>query len=362
MQGLRGRFQVEVLEKVVKQINNEYGKGAIMKLGSAPKSKMETISSGALTLDLALGGGFPKGRIIEIFGPESSGKTTLALHAIAEVQKRGGIACLVDAEHAFDHVYGKAIGIDIDELYLCQPESGEMALNTVDTLARSGVVSLVCIDSVAALTPKSEIEGEIGQSQVGAQARLMSTALRRLSTSAAQMGCTIIFLNQIRNKIGVLYGSPETTSGGQALKFYSSVRVDVRKRAELKQGDEKTGIHINAKVVKNKCAAPYRMAELDIMFGTGISVAGSILDAAESCGVVERRASYYYKDGVKLAQGREKTLQWLHENPQEMEEIERATRADVHGGPSDSNSQAEAGVEVVEDEGAEEDEPIAASA
>ncbi|CAD7698963.1 unnamed protein product [Ostreobium quekettii] len=333
-----------------------------MKLGCAPRSKIATTSSGALTLDLALGGGFPKGRIIEIFGPESSGKTTLALHAIAEVQKRGGIACLVDAEHAFDHVYGAGVGINIPELYLCQPESGEMALSAVDQLARSGVVSLVCIDSVAALTPKSEIEGEIGQSQVGAQARLMSMALRRLSTSASQMGCTIIFLNQIRNKIGVLYGNPETTSGGQALKFYSSVRVDVRKKAELKSGDEKTGIHITARIVKNKCAAPYRVAQLDIMFGTGIDVFGSVLDAAESCRVVERRASYYYWENVKIGQGREKTLQWLQENPQEMEKIERATRAAVYDGTSESDSRTEVPEGVDSDEISKEDEAVVANA
>lgn len=335
--------RVEALERVVKQINSEYGKGALMRLGSVPREKMETVPSGALTLDLALGGGYPKGRIIEIYGPESSGKTTLALHAIAEVQKRGGIACLVDAEHAFDHTYGTGIGINIDDLYLCQPESGDMALNTVDSLARSGAVSLVCIDSVAALVPKSEIEGEIGNSQLGAQARLMSQALRKLAKSAGTMGCTIIFLNQIRNKIGVVYGNPETTSGGQALKFYSSVRLDIRKRAELKQGDEKVGIHVDCKVVKNKCAAPYRVAGLDIMFGTGINTQASVLDAAESLDVVERKGSYYYRDGKRLGQGREKTLQYLEENPEEMEDIERATRTAMNATSAPDDTKTETG-------------------
>jgi recombination protein RecA len=310
----------------MKELNSRFGKGSIMKYSEKP-SKVECIPSGALTLDIALGGGFPKGRVIEIYGPESSGKTTLALHAMAAVQKAGGVACLVDAEHAFDPLYSKRAGVDVDNLIMCQPDSGEMALETVDQMIRSSAVDIICVDSVAALVPRAEIEGEIGNIQVGSQARLMSQALRKITTNASKCNTTVIFLNQLRMKIGVIYGNPEITSGGQALKFYASARLEVRRKQTIEgpKGDQ-VGIKVKAKVVKNKCAPPYKIAEFDIMFGSGISTLGCLLDAAEGTEVVQRKGSWYSYGDQKLAQGREKTLAMLEASKQLQQEIEAKTR------------------------------------
>ncbi|KAA6426532.1 MAG: Recombinase A (recA) [Trebouxia sp. A1-2] len=312
----------------MKDLNSRFGRGTVMQLGNAEPQRMECIPSGALTLDIALGGGFPKGRIIEVYGPESSGKTTLALHAMAAVQRAGGTALLVDAEHAFDAQYSKRAGLDTEKLMLCQPDSGEMALEVVDQTVRSSAVDIICVDSVAALVPRAEIEGEMGAHQVGTQARLMSQALRKLTANASKCNCTILFLNQLRHKVGVVYGNPEITSGGQALKFYASVRLEVRRKQTVEDSaGVGIGIKVKAKVVKNKCAPPYKIAEFDIMFGSGISSLGCLLDAAEGVDVVQRKGSWYSFGDQKLGQGREKTMAILAESKDMQSEIEAKTRA-----------------------------------
>ena len=297
-----------------------------MRLGDASRMRVETIGTGALTLDLALGGGYPKGRVVEVYGPESSGKTTLTLHAIAEVQKRGGVAAFVDAEHALDPVYAAALGVDIENLLVSQPDTGEMALEIVDQLVRSAAVDIVVIDSVAALTPRAEIEGEMGDLAVGAQARLMSQAMRKITGNIGKSGCTVIFLNQLRQKIGVTYGNPETTTGGNALKFYASVRLDIRRIQTLKRGTEEYGIRAKVKVAKNKVAPPFRIAEFDILFGRGISTLGCLLDLAEETGVVTRKGAWYSYEGDNIGQGRDNTIAWLEQNPDQVEVIEQLTR------------------------------------
>jgi recombination protein RecA len=288
--------------------------------------RVETISTGALTLDLALGGGYPKGRVVEVYGPESSGKTTLTLHAIAEVQKRGGVAAFVDAEHALDPVYAASLGVDIENLLVSQPDTGEMALEIVDQLIRSTAVDLVVVDSVAALTPRSEIEGEMGDHSVGSQARLMSQAMRKITGNIGKSGCTVIFLNQLRLKIGVVYGNPETTTGGNALKFYASVRLDIRRIQTLKRGTEEYGIRAKVKVAKNKIAPPFRIAEFDILFGKGISTLGCLLDMAEETNIVTRKGAWYSYEGDNIGQGRDNTITWLEENSDAKEVIEKLVR------------------------------------
>ncbi len=317
----------KALNLVLKQIERNFGKGAIMRLGDAAQMKVETIPSGALTLDVALGGGLPKGRIIEIYGPESSGKTTLALHAIAETQKAGGVAAFVDAEHALDPTYSAALGVDIENLLVAQPDNGESALEIVDQLVRSAAVDLVVVDSVAALVPRAEIEGEMGDMQVGLQARLMSKALRKIAGNIGKSGSTVIFLNQLRQKIGVSYGNPEVTTGGTALKFYCSVRLDIRRIQTLKKGSEgEYGIRAKVKVAKNKVAPPFRIAEFDIIFGQGISRLGCMLDLAEDCDVVVRKGAWYSYDGDNIGQGRDNTIKYLQENSKLAEEIEQKVR------------------------------------
>ena len=321
-----------------------------MKLGQASQAKVSTFPSGAMTLDIALGGGMPRGRIVEIYGPESSGKTTLALHAMAELQKLGGTVALIDAEHAFDPEYSERLGLDVDEVVVCQPETGEMALEVVDTLVRSSAVDLVVVDSVAALVPRSEIEGEIGMVQVGAHARLMSQALRKINVNAARAGVTIIFLNQLRSKVGVIYGNPEITTGGNALKFYASVRLDIRRREVIKgkAGAEDEGTRVKVKVAKNKVAPPYRVAEFDMLFGRGISKLGCLLDAADEMAVVERRGSWYSYGEERLGQGREKAVEYLTENPAVLEAVESDVRrliaeklAGKYGAPIDKKEGVE---------------------
>ncbi|WP_087068047.1 recombinase RecA [Cyanobium sp. NIES-981] len=316
----------KALGLVLNQIERNFGKGSIMRLGDASRMRVETISTGALTLDLALGGGYPKGRVVEVYGPESSGKTTLTLHAIAEVQKRGGVAAFVDAEHALDPVYAAALGVDIENLLVSQPDTGEMALEIVDQLVRSAAVDIVVVDSVAALTPRAEIEGEMGDLAVGSQARLMSQAMRKITGNIGKSGCTVIFLNQLRQKIGVTYGSPETTTGGNALKFYASVRLDIRRIQTLKRGTEEYGIRAKVKVAKNKVAPPFRIAEFDILFGRGISTLGCLLDLAEETGVVIRKGAWYSYEGDNIGQGRDNTITWLEQNPEQAAEIEQRTR------------------------------------
>jgi len=322
----------KALSLALQQIEKSFGKGAIMRLGDGSRIRVETVPSGALTLDLALGGGLPKGRVMEIYGPESSGKTTVALHAIAEVQKRGGIAAFVDAEHALDPDYAAALGVDVHNLLVSQPDHGEAALEIVDSLVRSAAVDIIVVDSVAALVPKAEIEGEMGDAYMGLQARLMSQALRKITGNISKTGCIVIFLNQLRQKIGVTYGNPETTTGGNALKFYASVRLDVRRTQTLKKGTEEFGIRVKAKVAKNKVAPPFRIAEFDIIFGKGISQAGCILDIAEQVGIVKRKGAWYSYEGENIAQGRENTLQYLEENPTLREAIERQVRQKLETG------------------------------
>lgn len=320
----------KALNVVLAQIERNFGKGSIMRLGDATKMKIETISSGALTLDLALGGGLPKGRIIEIYGPESSGKTTLALHAIAEVQKAGGVAAFVDAEHALDPSYSAALGVDINNLLIAQPDNGESALEIVDQLVRSSAVDIVVIDSVAALVPRAEIEGEMGDVQVGLQARLMSKALRKIAGNIGKSGSTVIFLNQLRQKIGISYGSPEVTTGGNALKFYASVRLDIRRIQTLKKGTEgEYGIRAKVKVAKNKVAPPFRIAEFDIIFGSGISSIGCMLDLAEKTNIVTRKGAWYSYDGENIAQGRDNAVKYLEENPEIAVVIEQKVKAEL---------------------------------
>ncbi|MEC4986104.1 MAG: recombinase RecA [Oscillatoria sp. PMC 1068.18] len=317
----------KALNLVLNQIERSFGKGSIMRLGDATRMRVETIPSGALTLDLALGGGIPKGRIVEIYGPESAGKTTLALHAVAEVQKAGGVAAFVDAEHALDPAYSSVLGVDIANLLVSQPDTGESALEIVDQLVRSAAVDIVVIDSVAALTPRAEIEGEMGDTQVGLQARLMSKALRKIAGNIGKSGCTVIFLNQLRQKIGITYGSPEVTTGGNALKFYASVRLDIRRIQTLKKGSEgEYGIRAKVKVAKNKIAPPFRIAEFDIIFGQGISRMGCMLDLAEQTGVVNRKGAWYSYEGDNISQGRDNAVKYLDENPEVAAEIEQKVR------------------------------------
>ena len=321
--------KLKALDAAIAQIEKQYGKGSVMKLGD-PSAAMnvETVPTGSLSLDLALGlGGLPKGRIIEIYGPESSGKTTVALHCVAEVQKAGGIAGFIDAEHALDPVYAKNIGVDIDNLYISQPDNGEQALEITETMVRSGAVDIVIVDSVAALVPKAEIDGDMGDSHVGLQARLMSQALRKLTAVISKSNCIVIFINQLREKVGVMFGNPETTTGGRALKFYSSVRLDVRRVEALKQAGEVIGNHTRVKVVKNKVAPPFREAEFDIMFGKGISKEGDILDLAAGIDVVNKSGAWYAYDGDKIGQGRENAKQFLTEHPDICAEIEAKVRA-----------------------------------
>lgn len=311
-------LQAAAVSHAISEINDRFGKNSVMQLGDRTFGEVSTTPSGALTLDLALGGGYPVGRVVEISGPEASGKTTLALHAMAQVQRRGGRVALIDAEHAFDPQFARRLGLDVSALYLCQPDSGEMALEVADSLIRSGGMDMVAVDSVAALVPRAELEGEIGQTQIGGQARLMSAALRKIAGNASRHACTIIFLNQIRLKVGVLFGNPETTSGGMALKYYASVRLEVRPRERIKAGDAETGIRIRARCTKNKVAPPYRTAEFDIMFGSGINAAGCVLDAAEKLGVVTRRGAYYYLGDERLGQGRDRALESLTETPEKI--------------------------------------------
>ncbi|MEM9806764.1 MAG: recombinase RecA [Cyanobacteria bacterium P01_D01_bin.56] len=316
----------KALDMVLNQIERNFGKGTIMRLGDAQRMKVETIPTGAMTLDLALGGGIPKGRIVEIYGPESSGKTTLALHAIAEVQKQGGVAAFVDAEHALDPVYSAALGVNIDDLLVSQPDTGEAALEIVDQLVRSSAIDVVVIDSVAALVPRAEIEGEMGDSHVGLQARLMSQALRKITGNIGKSGCTVIFLNQLRLKIGVTYGNPETTSGGNALKFYASVRLDIRRIQTLKKGNEQFGIRAKVKVAKNKIAPPFRIAEFDIIFGEGISTLGCIVDLAEEQNILTRKGAWYSYKGDNISQGRDNAIRYLMDNPEVTTEVEQKLR------------------------------------
>ena len=321
--------RLKALDAAISQIEKQYGKGAVMKLGDpAAQMNVETIPTGSLSLDLALGlGGIPKGRIIEIYGPESSGKTTVTLHMIAEVQKRGGIAGFIDAEHALDPVYAKNIGVDIDNLYISQPDCGEQALEITETMVRSGAIDIVVVDSVAALVPKAEIDGDMGDSHVGLQARLMSQALRKLTAVISKSNCTVIFINQLREKVGVMFGNPETTTGGRALKFYSSVRLDVRRIESLKQSGEVVGNRTRVKVVKNKIAPPFKEAEFDIMFGEGISKVGDILDLAAENNIINKSGAWYAYEGNKIGQGRENAKNYLKENPALCEEVEKKVRA-----------------------------------
>lgn len=329
----------KALSLVLGQIERNFGKGSIMRLGDASRMRVETISTGALTLDLALGGGYPKGRVVEVYGPESSGKTTLTLHAIAEVQRKGGVAAFVDAEHALDPVYAASLGVDVENLLVSQPDTGEMALEIVDQLVRSAAVDLVVIDSVAALTPRAEIEGEMGDLAVGSQARLMSQAMRKITGNIGKSGCTVIFLNQLRLKIGVTYGNPETTTGGNALKFYASVRLDIRRIQTLKRGTEEYGIRAKVKVAKNKVAPPFRIAEFDILFGKGISTLGCLLDLAEETSIVIRKGAWYSYEGDNIGQGRDNTITWLEENPDAKEKIEILVRQKLtEGSEVSSNS------------------------
>ena len=315
--------KLKALQLTMEKLDKTYGKGTVMKLGDAPIEEMEVISSGSVTLDIALGvGGYPKGRIVEIYGPESSGKTTLAIHAIAECQKAGGIAAFIDAEHAFDQFYAQKLGVNINELLISQPDNGEQALEIADNLIRSGAVDLVVIDSVAALTPKAEIEGEMGDSQMGLQARLMSKALRKLTGSISKAKCTCIFINQLREKIGVMFGNPETTTGGNALKFYASVRIDIRRAAQIKDGDEVMGNHIRVRVVKNKVAPPFRKAEFDIMYGEGISKVGEILDIGVELNIIKKSGSWFSYGETRLGQGRDAVKGIIGDNPELMDELE----------------------------------------
>ena len=316
----------KALDAIMQKIEKDHGKGAIMRLGDATNMRVETIPSGALPLDLALGGGLPKGRVIEVYGPESSGKTTLVLHAIAEVQKRGGIAAFVDAEHALDPTYAASVGVDINNLLISQPDSGEMALEIVDNLVRSMAVDIIAIDSVAALVPRAEIEGEMGASHVGLQARLMSQALRKITANVGRSNCIVIFLNQLRQKIGVSYGSPEVTTGGTALKFYASVRLDIRRIQTLKKGTEEYGIRAKVKVAKNKVAPPFRIAEFDIIFGKGISTVGCLVDLAEEMSIIVRKGAWYSYQGDNIGQGRDNTIKYMEDKPEFAQDIEKQIR------------------------------------
>lgn len=332
--------KLKVLDAAIAQIEKQYGKGSVMKLGdNSANMNVETVPTGSLSLDIALGlGGLPKGRIIEVYGPESSGKTTVALHCVAEVQKRGGIAGFIDAEHALDPVYARNIGVDIDNLYISQPDCGEQALEITETMVRSGAVDIVVVDSVAALVPKAEIDGDMGDSHVGLQARLMSQALRKLTAVISKSNCIVIFINQLREKVGVMFGNPETTTGGRALKFYSSVRLDVRRTESLKQGGEIVGNHVRVKVVKNKIAPPFREAEFDIMFGQGISREGDVLDLAVNAGIVNKSGAWYAYEGDKIGQGRENAKTYIHENPAFFDMLEAKVRDFYFTQPEDEDA------------------------
>ncbi len=325
---VKDQNKLKALESALAQIEKQYGKGSVMKLGdNNAHMSIETIPTGSLSLDIALGlGGVPKGRIIEVYGPESSGKTTVALHMVAEVQKRGGIAGFIDAEHALDPAYAKNIGVNIDELYISQPDNGEQALEITETMVRSGAIDIVIVDSVAALVPKAEIDGDMGDSHVGLQARLMSQALRKLTAVISKSNCIVIFINQLREKVGIMFGNPETTTGGRALKFYSSIRLDVRRIESLKQSGEFVGSRTRVKVVKNKIAPPFKEAEFDIMFGQGISREGDILDLAANEDIVIKSGAWYAYNDVKIGQGRENAKQYLKENPTIMQEVEQKVR------------------------------------
>ena len=332
--------KLKALDAAIAQIEKQYGKGSVMKLGdNSGNMNVETVPTGSLSLDIALGlGGLPKGRIIEVYGPESSGKTTVALHCVAEVQKRGGIAGFIDAEHALDPVYARNIGVDIDNLYISQPDCGEQALEITETMVRSGAVDIVVVDSVAALVPKAEIDGDMGDSHVGLQARLMSQALRKLTAVISKSNCIVIFINQLREKVGVMFGNPETTTGGRALKFYSSVRLDVRRTESLKQGGEIVGNHVRVKVVKNKIAPPFREAEFDIMFGQGISREGDVLDLAVNAGIVNKSGAWYAYEGDKIGQGRENAKTYIHENPAFFDMLEAKVRDFYFTQPEDEDA------------------------
>ena len=326
--GASAEDKKKALETAIKQIEKDYGKGAIMKMGENSQMTVQAVSTGSVALDMALGvGGLPKGRIIEIYGPESSGKTTLALHSIAEVQKLGGEAAFIDAEHALDPVYAKALGVDIENLLVSQPDSGEQALEICDALVRSGAIDIVVIDSVAALVPQQEIDGDMGASHVGLQARLMSQALRKLSGTISKTNCIVIFINQLREKVGVMYGNPEVTTGGRALKFYASVRIDIRKTEALKKGTEVYGNRVKCKVVKNKVAPPFTVAEFDIVYGTGISKSGEVLDMATELGILEKSGAWFYYDGNRIGQGKENARQFLESDPAMIAEIEEKIKA-----------------------------------
>ena len=342
----------KALEAALGHIEKQYGKGSVMKLGdSSSNMVVEAVPTGSLGLDIALGvGGVPKGRIVEIYGPESSGKTTVALHMVAEVQKRGGIAGFIDAEHALDPVYAKNIGVDIDNLYISQPDNGEQALEITETMVRSGAVDIVIVDSVAALVPKAEIEGDMGDSHVGLHARLMSQALRKLTAAISRSNCVVIFINQLREKVGVMFGNPETTTGGRALKFYASVRLDVRRTETLKQGGEMVGNHVKVKVVKNKVAPPFKQAEFDIMFGTGISREGEILDLASECNVVNKSGAWYSYNGERIGQGRENVKIFLKDHPEICEEIEKQVRIQYHLLPEEAAQQNPAAQDAEEEQ------------
>lgn len=357
--------RLKALDAALGQIERQYGKGAVMKLGDpSVQMNVETIPTGSLSLDIALGlGGIPKGRVVEIYGPESSGKTTVTLHMIAEVQKRGGIAGFIDAEHALDPVYAKNIGVDIDNLYISQPDCGEQALEITEMMVRSGAVDIIVVDSVAALVPKAEIDGDMGDSHVGLQARLMSQALRKLTAVISKSNCTVIFINQLREKVGVMFGNPETTTGGRALKFYSSVRLDVRRIEALKQGGEVIGNRTRVKVVKNKVAPPFREAEFDIMFGEGISTYGDILDLAAENNIINKSGAWYAYESNKIGQGRENAKQYLKDNPQICAEVERKVRelfnletdiAEVSAAESKSGDKTEGKTEAKESKAAKD--------
>lgn len=348
--------KMKALDAAIFNIEKQFGKGSVMKLGESNANlNVECIPTGSLSLDIALGmGGVPKGRVVEIYGPESSGKTTVALHMVAEVQKRGGIAGFIDAEHALDPVYAKNIGVDIDNLYISQPDNGEQALEITETMVRSGAVDIVIVDSVAALVPKAEIDGDMGDSHVGLQARLMSQALRKLTAVISKSNCVVIFINQLREKVGVMFGNPETTTGGRALKFYSSIRLDVRRVETLKQGGEMVGNHTRIKVVKNKVAPPFKQAEFDIMFGTGISKEGDILDLAADCGIVNKSGAWYAYNGDKIGQGRENAKLFLKEHTDICDEIEKKVRIQYHLLPDEEgDTQETAATDSVQDDSEE---------
>lgn len=334
--------KLKALKLTTDKLEKQFGKGIIMKLGDQPVVDAPTISSGSLGLDIALGvGGFPRGRVVEIYGPESSGKTTLAIHAIAEAQKRGGIAAFIDAEHAFDKTYAEKLGVNTEELLISQPDDGESALEITEHLIRSGALDIVVIDSVAALVPRAELEGEMGDSKMGLQARLMSQALRKLTGTINKTGCTCIFINQLREKIGVMFGNPETTTGGNALKFYCSVRLDIRRTGQIKEGTDIMGNRVKVKVVKNKMAPPFRIAEFDIMYGQGISKAGEIIDLGSELDILQKSGSWYSYDGNKLGQGRESVKQLLIDNPELMEEIEQKVKDKYFGTPENAAEEKE---------------------